>query len=433
MIILKNVRLLDPCTKTDDIKDIVISEGKVARMGKELSLDAALMARANGERLEVYDCSGLCAAPGFVDVHVHLREPGFEYKEDIESGARAAAKGGFTTIVAMANTKPPIDSAELIFDILKKGRKTPINVKTCACVTKEMKGEELADLKELKEAGAVGFTDDGKPILNGNLVKEAMRISRNLKMPLSFHEEDPKYIKENGINHGIYSEKLHVFGSDRQAEISMVVRDCKLAKETGATISIQHISAKESVEAVRKAKSQGIRVFAEATPHHFSLTDKDIVKYGTLAKMNPPLREEADRMAIITGLKDGSIDMIATDHAPHSMEEKNRDFLDAPSGIIGLETSFSLGLMNLVRPGYLSLLELMNKMSYQPAKLYNLDRGILREDEIADIVVFDINKKWYYDKSESKSSNSPWLNSELEGKIVYTICHGEVVYRNVGQ
>ena len=431
MIILQNVRLLDPSTRVDDIRDIIISEGKVSKIGSELYQDAVLMARANGERLRTYDCTGLCAAPGFIDVHVHLREPGFEYKEDIYTGAKAAARGGFTTIVAMANTNPPIDTPELIFDVLKKGRKTGINVKTCACITKGMKGSELADLKLLKESGAIGFTDDGRPLLNENLAAEAMKVARTLKIPLSFHEEDPEYIKENGINHGKSSDFLHIYGSDRQAEISMVVRDCKLAKETGAIISIQHISAKESVEAVRKAKKMGLRVYAEATPHHFSLTDKDVIKYGTLAKMNPPLREEEDRMAIIEGLKDGTIDMIATDHAPHSIEEKNKDFVDAPSGIIGLETSFSLGIMNLVKPGYLSLSELIDKMSYQPSKLYNLDRGVLKEDEIADIVVFDPNKSWYYDKSESKSSNSPWLNSKLEGKIIYTICNGNIVYENV--
>ena len=414
MIMLKNVRLLDPQTRTDDIRDILISEGRVRKIDRDLYLDATLMARANGERLKVYDCTGLCAAPGFVDVHVHLREPGFEYKEDIESGARAAVRGGFTTIVAMANTKPPIDTPERVFEVLKKGRKTPINVKTCACITKGMKGEELADMKELREAGAVGFTDDGRPMLDENLTREAMRCARSIKMPLSFHEEDPKYIKENGINHGYPSDEMHIYGSDRMAEISMVERDCKLARET-----------------VRKAKKMGLRVFAEATPHHFSLIDKDVIKYGTLAKMNPPLREEADRMAIIEGLKDGTIDIIATDHAPHSKEEKDRDFVDAPSGIIGLETSFSLGIMNLVKPGYLSLMELINKMSYQPARLYNMDRGVLREDEIADIVVFDVNKEWKYDKSESKSSNSPWLGSTLQGKIVYTICHGNVVYENL--
>ena len=403
MIMLKNVRLLDPQTRTDDIRDILISEGRVRKIDRDLYLDATLMARANGERLKVYDCTGLCAAPGFVDVHVHLREPGFEYKEDIESGARAAVRGGFTTIVAMANTKPPIDTPERVFEVLKKGRKTPINVKTCACITKGMKGEELADMKELREAGAVGFTDDGRPMLDENLTREAMRCARSIKMPLSFHEEDPKYIKENGINHGYPSDEMHIYGSDR----------------------------KESVELVRKAKKMGLRVFAEATPHHFSLIDKDVIKYGTLAKMNPPLREEADRMAIIEGLKDGTIDIIATDHAPHSKEEKDRDFVDAPSGIIGLETSFSLGIMNLVKPGYLTLMELINKMSYQPARLYNMDRGVLREDEIADIVVFDVNKEWKYDKSESKSSNSPWLGATLQGKVVYTICHGNVVYENL--
>lgn len=428
MILIQNIRLLDPCVRRDEILDILIGEGKVIKLGQELYLESTLIRRAKGEGLQVIDGTGLCAAPGFVDVHVHLREPGFEYKEDIASGARAALRGGFTTVIAMANTKPVVDCPEVVLSVLKKGRSTPIHVKTCANITKGMLGKELVDMKALKEAGAVGFTDDGIPLMNEELVREAMVQARKLKMPLCFHEENPAFVFQSGINRGEVAQSMGLEGADREAESSMVLRDCKLAKETGALIHIQHISARESVDIVRKAKRLGVKVYAEATPHHFSLTQEAVVRFGTLAKMNPPLRTEEDRMAIIEGLRDGTIDMIATDHAPHSVEEKSRAFVYAPSGILGLETSFSLGLMHLVEPGYLSLLQLMDKMSCQPARLYGLEGGSLREGDPADLVVFDPQAYWNYEKSESKSQNSPWLHSTLKGKILYTFCRGMIEY-----
>jgi len=428
MLMLENVRLIDPETRTDEIKDILIAERKFIKIGTELRLDAALIAEAKGEKLRILDGTGLVAAPGLVDTHVHFRDPGYTHKEDIKSGAEAAAAGGFTSVVCMANTNPPVDSEETILEVLKKGRKTPIHVYTCACLTKNMDGKELTDLKFLKECGAVGFSDDGRPVLNENLVQEAMRTARGIKMPLAFHEEDPRYIENAGIDGGPAAEKMGLKGADRQAEISLVGRDCKLARETGAAVVIQHVSAKESVELIRKAKRSGAKVWAEVTPHHFSLTEDAVSLYGTNAKVNPPLRTEEDRMALIEGLRDGTIDIIATDHAPHAKNEKDRPFSEAPSGITGLETALSLGIMNLVKPGYLSLGQLIAKMTREPARLYSFDAGSVREDASADLVLFDPEKTWAYLAPKSKSTNTPWLGKTLTGKVMMTLCAGEIVY-----
>ena len=426
MIMLQGVRLLDPQSRTDDIRDILLAEGKIIRVGEDLWLDASLIARAKGEVLEVFDCAGLCAAPGFVDGHVHFRDPGQTHKEDILSGARAAAAGGFTSVVCMANTTPPIDSEARIVENIRKGRTTGIRVYSASTISQGMQGEALVDMKLMKESGAVAFTDDGRPLNNEALIREAMQKARRLKLPLSFHEEDPRFVKEPGVNSGPAAERLGLTGADRQAEIVMVERDCRLARETGAAIVIQHISAKESVELVRRAKQSGVRVYAEATPHHFSLTDDAVSLYGTNAKMNPPLRGEEDRMAIIQGLADGTIDMIA----PHAKVEKDRPFTGAPSGIIGLETAFALGCMNLVEPGYLTLLQLVQRMSTDAAKLYQLDAGMIKEDHPADLTIFDPAQSWAYLVPESKSTNSPWLGKTLRGKVLVTICAGRVVYED---
>lgn len=428
MLMLKAARLIDPASRTDDVKDILIAERKIIKISDDLDLEADMIARAKGERLEVIDCSGLIAAPGLIDSHVHMREPGFCYKEDVSTAAEAAKVGGFTTIIGMANTKPSLDNKEAILEVIKKGRKTGIRVRTCANITKSMKGEELVNMRELREAGAIGFTDDGLPLTDASVVKEAMRQARILKMPLAFHEEDPRYVTEAGVNAGEVAISLGLTGADRAAEIMMVERDCKIALQTGCAVCIQHVSAKETVDLIRRAKRQGARVHAEATPHHFSLTEEAILKYGTLAKVNPPIRLEEDRLAIIEGLKDGTIDIIATDHAPHSKEEKDRDFTEAPSGMIGLETALSLGIMNLVDTGHLKLSQLINCMTYAPSLLYNLEGGAVKEDGVADVVVFDPNKYWTYEKTRSKSSNSLWLGSKLKGKVIMTICDGSIVY-----
>lgn len=421
--------MIDPKSKQEGKRDILIENGKIMQIKEEI--ETAVLAAETGQAddsLQIIDAGGLVIAPGLIDVHVHFRDPGYTYKEDIETGARAAAKGGFTTVVLMANTKPAADNVETLHYILEKGKKTGIHVESCATVTLGMQGKELTDMSELKAAGAVGVTDDGIPLLEEALARKAMESAAKTGMPISFHEEDPAYIENNGINRGKASEYFGIGGSDRQAEISMIKRDLEIALETGAVINIQHISTKEGVELVRQAKKKGSNIHAEATPHHFTLTQEAAIQYGTLAKMNPPLREEEDRLAILKGLQDGTIDLIATDHAPHSEEEKKKKITEAPSGIIGLETSLSLGIVELVNKGYLSMMELMKKMSYHPAKLYGLPGGVIEEGGPADLVIFDKEKSWIADSFVSKSSNSPFLGKTMTGQVCYTICNGKIIY-----
>ena len=415
---IRGVRILDPLRETEKTADILISGGRIAAIG-ELPEDF-------GGR--VLDGAGLTAAPGFVDVHVHFRDPGLTYKEDILTGAEAAAAGGYTTVICMANTKPVADNPETLSYVLEKGRQTGVHVLSCACVTKDMAGKELTDMEGLREAGAAGFTDDGKPILDAELLKAAFAEAARLDVPVSLHEEDPALIADNGINRGAVSEKLGIGGSPAQAEVSMVERDCRLAEETGARVNIQHISTAGAVEAVRRSKQRGSRVTAEAAPHHFTLTEEAVLTYGTLAKMNPPLRTREDRLAVIEGLRDGTIDMIATDHAPHSAEEKALPLTEAPSGILGLETAFALGVTQLVKPGYLSLMELMKKMSLNPARLYRLPYEGVAVGAPADLVLFDEAEEWTVESFHSRSSNSPFLRWKLSGRVHYTICGGNVVY-----
>ena len=419
MILIKNGRVIDPAKGTDDVMDMVIDGGKIKAMGHYPE---------NGEYETVIDASGLTVGPGLIDVHVHFRDPGLTYKEDIGTGAAAAKKGGFTTVVTMANTKPPVDSEETVRYVLEEGKKTGIHVLPAACVSVGMKGQELTDMDALKAAGAVGFTDDGIPLMDQKLVRQAMLKAKELDVPLSFHEEDPAFISENGIHAGEAAKALGIQGSPALAEDSLVARDCMIALDTGATVDIQHISSGHSVEMVRLAKKLGAKVWAEVTPHHFTLTEEAVLKHGTLAKMNPPLRTEWDRQMLIEGLKDGTIDMIATDHAPHSKEEKEKPLTEAPSGITGLETSLALGITSLVKPGHLSLTELMEKMSLNPATLYKLDCGRMEEGAPADFVIFDENEKWVVDSFASKATNSPFLGAELTGRVRYTICDGKVVY-----
>lgn len=424
MLLILNGRVIDPKSSIDKIMDLVVDQGKIKDMGTDLK------DRYLSERPDVIDASGMVVAPGLIDVHVHFRDPGFTYKEDIQTGARAAAKGGFTTVVCMANTKPPVDNVETLEYIINEGKKTGIHVLTAANITVGMKGETLTDMELLKAHGAAGFTDDGIPLKNAALVKKAMEEAVRLDVPLSFHEEDPSLIENNGINRGAVSEKLGIGGSPAAAEDVLVARDCMLALHTGAVIDIQHISSGYSVRMVELAKQLGAHVAAEVTPHHFSLDETAILKHGTLAKMNPPLRTAEDREEILRGLREGIIDVIATDHAPHSSEEKDRPLTQAPSGIIGLETSLALGMTNLVRTGQLSLLQLVEKMTLNPAALYHLEgtKGWLGKGADADLVIFDPEEKWTVGKFESKSSNSPFIGESLYGKVKYTICDGRIVY-----
>ena len=422
MILIKNGRIVDPVRQFDDIADILIDGKTIVKVGKNLEFDE------NDSNLRVIDASGLVAAPGLVDAHVHFRDPGFTYKEDIETGAKAAAKGGFTMVVCMANTKPAVDNLETLKYIQDKAAKTGIHILQASTITKGLQGKELVDMDAMANAGACGFTDDGIPILNEKILVEAMEKARELDLPVSLHEEDPAFIVRPGVNQGTVSEKLGYGGASRTAEDVMVARVVILALHTGASVCIQHISSGNSVELVRTAKKLGADVYAEATPHHFTLTEDAVLEYGTLARMNPPLRTEKDRQEIIEGIKDGTIDMIVTDHAPHSMEEKAKPLADAPSGITGLETSLSLGIKSLVQPGHISLMKLMELMSKNPAEFYRMEPASIAEGAVADLVIFGENELWTVDKFASKASNSPFKGWELPGKVHFTICDGNIVY-----
>lgn len=430
MLLLKNGILLDPKTRFQGKADILIENGKIAKISKDgTPIETPV---GVGEEVRVLDLKGKYVAPGLVDVHVHFRDPGQTHKEDIFTGAKAAAKGGFTTVVLMANTIPTVDNVETLRYVLEKGKQTGIHVESCGSVSKGLKGRELVDYEAMLQAGAAGFTDDGIPMLEEEKLREAMKRLAPLQVPISLHEEDPRLIDNNGINRGRASEHFGIGGSSREAEISLVERDLQIALETGALVNIQHISCKETVELIRAMKKNHpeCKLHGEATPHHFTLTEEAAIQYGTLGKMNPPLRTEEDRQAIIEGIADGTLDIIATDHAPHSAEEKAQEITKAPSGILGLETAFALGITELVQTGRLSLLDLIDRMSYGPAKLYGLEAGVIEEGSRADLIVFDTEEAWTVEKFLSKSSNSPFTGRTLQGKIKLTLCDGKVVYED---
>lgn len=421
MILIKNGRVVDPYTKRNEILDIIVEDEKIKSLGKFSEDD-------NYD--EIIDAGGMIVAPGLIDVHVHFRTPGFSHKEDFATGAAAAARGGFTTVVCMANTRPVIDSEDVYKEVQKQIEKLPINVVQAAAITKGLKGKEIVDMKALKGEGVLGFTDDGLPLMDEKVLFEAMKMAKELNVPLSFHEENPAFVNSPGVNQGKISEQLGLGGASSLAEEVMVARDCMIALNTGAKVNIQHISSGVTVDIIRMSKAQGADVWAEVTPHHFSLNEEAVLKYGTNAKMNPPLRTEEDRMKLIEGLKDNTIELIATDHAPHTEEEKNVSFGKAPSGITGLETSLALGVTNLVKAGHLTMMELIEKMTLNPAKLYNMPYGTLKEGARADIVLFNEDELWTVEDFSSKSKNSPFIGDELYGKVKYTICRGKVVYRN---
>lgn len=421
---IKNGRVVDSVTGTDEIMNIIIKDNIIEEVGHDISIDET-------DNVTVIDATGLVVAPGLMDMHVHFRDPGFTYKEDIITGAAAAARGGFTSVVCMANTKPAVDNIETLDYIQKKGETTGIHVMQTAAVTKELKGTELVDMDALADAGAVGFTDDGIPIMDEHVLTMAMKKAAELDLPISLHEEDPEFIIKSGVNQGKVAEQLGYGGASSTAEDVMVARDCVLALHTGASVCIQHISSGNSVELVRTAKKLGADVHAEATPHHFTLTEDAVLKYGTNARMNPPLRTEDDRAKIIEGIKDGTIDMIVTDHAPHSEEEKAKPLESAPSGITGLETSLALGIKSLVEPGHISLMKLMELMSKNPAEFYRMVPGSVTKGAPADLVIFGEKETWTVRKEDfaSKASNSPFIGWELPGKVHYTICSGKIVYQ----
>lgn len=421
MIVIKNGYVINPKSGFEGKADVLIKDDKIVSIGEAEVCENA----------EVIDATGLIVAPGLVDVHTHFRDPGFEYKEDIYTGAKAAAAGGYTTVIMMCNTKPTIDNVDTLSYVLNKGKETGIHVESCGAVSFGLKGEKLTDMDALAKAGAIGFTDDGIPLMDEAILREAMAKTAAMNMPISLHEEDASLITNNGVNRGKASEHFGIGGSPRDAEISLIERDLQIALETNAIVNVQHISSKEGVELVRKAKAvPGNRVHAEATPHHIALTEDAVIAKGTLAKVNPPIRTEEDRLAIIEGLKDGTIDIIATDHAPHAKEEKDKPLTEAPSGMLGLEAALPLCIEKLVKEAGMSMMEVLDKLTAKPAAMYNIDRGDLRVDGPADIVIFNPDEKWTVTGFQSKSQNSPFLGEELTGKVKYTICKGKVVYKD---
>lgn len=422
MLLIKNGYVIDPQNNLEGKMDILVENGKIKEIASVINQE--------NNTCNIIDAAGYIVSSGLVDVHVHFRDPGFTYKEDIFSGAQAALRGGFTSVVLMANTKPAVDNEETLKYIMEKGRQTSLKVYTCAAVTKGLAGKELVDIKALRQSGAAGFTDDGIPIIDTALLDQAMRLVAECGVPISLHEENPALITNNGINRGKASAHFGIGGSPREAEYSLIARDLEIALKTGVILNIQHISTKEGVALIREAKKRGKNIHAEATPHHFSLTEEAAITYGTLAKMNPPLREEEDRRAIIEGLRDGTIDIIATDHAPHSKEEKERPLTEAPSGIIGLETALPLALTNLVGKEGFSIADIITLMSCNPAKLYGLKAGTLSVGSAADIVIFDATQVRKLGNYVSKSQNSPFTGMDLTGVVKYTIVNGEIVYQD---
>lgn len=416
-LLIQNARIIDPSQNLDQGGDLLLEEGRIAQIGRGISQEGA----------QVIDARGLVAAPGLVDMHVHLRDPGLTYKEDLYSGCRAAAAGGVTSLLAMPNTKPAMDSPETVRDLLTRAQTAGAAVYTAACVTKDLGGEELTDLKALKEAGAIALSDDGRPVVNTRRLLEALEQAPALGLVVTAHCED-LYLAAGGLmNEGEVSRRLGVPGIPAAAEDCGTAREIAAAASIGAPIHICHVSTKGSVELIRDAKARGVRVTAETCPHYLLLTDKALESKDADYRMNPPLRGEEDRLALIQALKDGTIDAISTDHAPHSPEEKG-DFLKAPNGSIGMETSLAATLTAL--KGVLTLPEILAKMSWNPARILNIPAGTLRTGANADVVLFDPEKKWVVDpeRLHGKSKNTPFKGMTLQGKVAMTIFRGRVVY-----
>ena len=421
MLLIKNGRVMDPKSGLDQVCDVLVEGKKIVKIGQNLEAADA----------QVLDASGLVVAPGLVDIHVHFREPGQTHKEDIHTGALAAAAGGFTTVVMMANTNPTISTVETLQEVLESASRENIHIKSVATITENFDGQHLTDFKALLAAGAVGFSDDGIPLTNAGIVRQALIEARKNDTFISLHEEDPNLNGILGFNEHIAKEHFHICGATGVAEYSMVARDVMIAYDAKAHVHIQHLSKAESVKVVEFAQKLGAQVTAEAAPQHFSKTEALLLTKGSNAKMNPPLRLESDRLAVIEGLKSGVISVIATDHAPHHADEKNvEDITKAPSGMTGLETSLSLGLTYLVEAGHLSLMELLEKMTVNPASLYDFNAGFLAEEGPADITIFDPKSdRLVSDHFDSKAANSPFVGEELKGQVKYTICDGEIVFQ----
>ena len=421
-LLLRGGRVIDPSQKLDRVLDVLLADGKVAAIGEKLSAQSDA---------EVVDVANMIVCPGLIDLHVHLREPGGEHKETIATGARAAAAGGFTAVCAMPNTDPPIDDPAAVGFVRAEGMRVgAARVYPMGAVSIGQKGERLTEMGEMVDAGAVGFTDDGKPVWDGGLMPVALEHGQAFNVPVADHCEDKSLSRGGSMNEGVVSARMGLTGIPNAAEDVMIARDLLLAELTGGRLHIQHVSTFHGVELIRQAKARGVRVTAEATPHHLTLTDEAADKYRTDAKVNPPLRSEADRQAVIQGMLDGTLDVIATDHAPHHYDEKEQAFDDAPFGLIGLETALGLMLTHFVHTGALSLSDLVERMSCAPARAFNLPGGTLGEGASADVTVFDPALEWTVDPQalRSKSKNTPFAGWQLKGRAVRTVVGGRSVF-----
>jgi dihydroorotase len=422
-LLVKNGRIIDPASNLDEIADLLIEDGRVAGIQRNIG--------SSTER--VLDAAGLVVAPGFIDLHVHLREPGREDEETIESGSQAAAAGGFTSICCMPNTNPINDNPAVTSYILKEAeRRAVTRIFPIGAISLGSAGEKLAEIGEMVNAGIVGISDDGKPVMNGQLMRRALEYSLPFKIPVIEHCEDLFLSAQGVMNEGYYSTVLGLKGISRTAEDAMASRDIILARLTGAHIHIAHLSTRGALELARQAKHQGIHATCEVTPHHFSLTDAACSEYDTNTKMNPPLRAEDDVAAMIEGLADGTIDCIATDHAPHNPNEKMLEFDRAPFGITGLETALGLALTHLYQPGKITLNRLVELLSANPARIINKPLGQLKLGSEADVTLFSTDSEWIYDvgQTKSKSRNTPFHGVRLKGQVAATIVAGTVVFQN---
>lgn len=423
-LLIRNGRLIDPAHHRDEVCDILVEDGRISRIGKSL--------KADGPKSEtrVFDASDQWVVPGLIDLHVHLREPGFEYKETIKTGTEAAAAGGFTSICCMPNTHPVNDSQAVTRFILDKARQEGVvRVYPIGALTKQSKGEELAEIGDLVEAGCVAITDDGMPVMNSEVMRRAMEYALAFDLPVIDHCEDENLMGDGVMNEGGVSLELGLRGIPAVAEEVMVSRNLLLAELTGSRLHLAHISTAGSVRLIREAKGRGARVTAETCPHYFSLTEEAVRGYNTNAKMNPPLRTQHDLESIREGLKDGTLDVIATDHAPHIEDEKNREFDLAPFGIVGLETALPLTLM-LVEEEVLSVGQAISKLTEQPARVMRLNKGQLGLNADADLTVIDPRAEWKVDprKFHSRSKNTPFSGWRMKGRVVMTVVAGRVVY-----
>lgn len=421
-ILLKNGRVVDYASKTNEKIDILIEDGVIVKLQKEI------LAKADN----VIDCTGLVIIPGMIDMHCHLREPGFEYKETIETGSKSAVKGGFTTICPMPNTNPTPDSAFILEKILAEAKRVNLcSILPYGSVSKGEKGEELTDFEELKKAGAVAFSDDGMPVINSRMMRQAIIKANSLGTFVASHCEE-KSVADGAINAGKIQEELGVKGVLPEAEEIMAAREIVISETNNVRAHICHISTKTSVNMIRDAKKRGVKITCETCPHYFCFTVDEVLTSGTNAKMNPPLRDEKDRQAIIEALKDGTIDAIITDHAPHSEEEKERELSKAPNGIIGFETALPAINTYLIDKNLLTEMDMVKLTSYNPAKLLNLDKGEIKEGKIADLTIYDPEESYIYTKDMivSKSKNTPFIGKKLKGKVKYTIVNGNIVYKD---